>query len=198
MQTEMQHDPQEEVRTRFRLQIDSACRQLRRSAFQQEPAYVAALMGKLAGMQIQSGCSWLTTTVANDRGRHSSESEFGADFAVIFESASGVSKAVLGQAKGSPIDSLPVSEKNRFLSQCERIASRTRHFVALEVPTGADTMPIIRKGVSGPPVSIEPGRRLDDYLADVFVACLHGDRRGGFVEAVKTSDLLQLRVMTAD
>lgn len=59
-------------------------------------------------------------------------------------------------------------------------------------------MPIVRKGVWGPPVSIEAGRRLDDYLADVFVACQHGDRQRDFVDAVKTSDLVQLRVTVAD
>ncbi|MFP3614730.1 hypothetical protein SB778_32110 [Paraburkholderia sp. SIMBA_050] len=155
-------------------------------------------MGKLAGMQIRIGSSWLMTAVVNDRGAHSAESEFGADFAIVFESTSGVSKAVLGQAKGSDIDTLPPAERKNFLRQCGLIAQRTKHFVGLEAPTELNTMPIVRKGVSGPPVSIEVGRRLDDYLADVFIACQHGDRRNGFVQAVKTSDLLQLRVMVAE
>jgi len=198
MQTEMQHDPNEEVRRQFRLQVNAACHQLSRSSFQQEPAYVAALMGKLAGMQIQIGSSWLATTVVNDRGARSAESEFGADFAIVFESTSGISKAVLGQAKGSGIDELRHAERKNFLRQCGLIAQKTRHFVGLEVPTAPNTMPIIRKGVSGPPVSIEAGRPLDDYLTDVFIACQHGDRRSSFVQAVKTSDLLQLRIMVAE
>lgn len=199
MQIEMQRDPHEEIRSQFRRQVEFACRQLLRSAYQQEPAYVAALMGKLAGMHIQSGSSWLTTTVVNDRGPHSAESEFGADFAIVFESTSGVSKAVLGQAKGASIDLLSPTERNKLFEQCRLIARKTTHFLGLEAPTGGSTMPIVRRGLAGPPVTIESaGRRLDDYLADVFIACLHGDRRNRFVQAVKTSDLLQLRVLTAE
>lgn len=198
MQIELQRDPNEDVRKQFRLRVESACRQLPRSGFQQEPAYVAALMGKLAGMQIQIGSSWLRTSVVNDRGAHSAESEFGADFAIIMESTSGVSKAVLGQAKGSGIDSLPMMQRENFLRQCGLIAQKTKHFIGLEAPTGSNTMPIVRKGVSGPPVSIESGRRLDDYLADIFIACQHGDRRNAFVQAVRASDLLQLRVLVAE
>ncbi|WP_349606980.1 hypothetical protein [Cupriavidus sp. DF5525] len=182
----------------FRLQVELACRQLSRLAFQQEPAYVAALMGKLAGMQIQIGSSWLRTSVVNDRGPSSAESEFGADFAIVLESTSGVSKAVLGQAKGSGIDSLPQNQQDNFLRQCGLMAQKTKHFIGLEAPTGTNTMPIVRKGIWGPPLSIESGRRLDDYLADIFIACQHGDRRNGFVQAVKTSDLRQLRVLVAE
>jgi hypothetical protein len=197
MQTEMQRDPNEELRRHFRLQVESACRQLPRASFRQEPAYVAALMGKLTGMQIHAGTSWLKTMVVNDRGAHSAESEFGADFAFIFESTSGISKAVLGQAKGADIDTLRPAEQQNFLRQCRLIATRTNHFVGLEAPTGRNTMPVIRQGIPGPPVSIQAGRRLDDYLAHIFIACQHGDRRNNFVQAVMSSDLLQLRVIVA-
>lgn len=198
MQTQMQSDPNEEVRVQFRIQVESACWQLRRSRFQQEPGYVAALMGKLAGMDIQIGSSWLTTTVVNDHGPHCAESEFGADFAIIFESTSGTSKAVLGQAKGSSIESLSPKERKNFFGQCQLMAKKTKHFIGLEVPKEPDTMPIVRMGLSGPPVDIELGRRLDDYLADIFIGCQHGDRRNEFVRAVEKSDLLRLRVMVSE
>ena len=194
---EMELDDEGEVMRQFRLQIQLACRQLRRSSFQQEPNYVAALMGKLCGMELRSGISWLSTSVVNDRGPASAESKFGADFAVILESTLGVKKAVLGQAKGGDIDELPPVKKADFFAQCTKIAARTKHFVGLEAPIEPNTMPTVRRGVWGPPVSVLASTRLDDYLVDTFVACQHGDRRIDFVEAVKKSDLLQLRIMVA-
>ncbi|AXF20257.1 hypothetical protein CUJ89_06920 [Burkholderia pyrrocinia] len=194
---EMEKDPMERILQKFRMQIRLACRQLKRSSFQQEPAYVAALMGKLAGMAIHEDSSWLTTSVVNDRGPGSAESKYGADFAIILEDASGFGKAILGQAKGMSIASLSPSSKSDFDKQCRRMAKKTRHFVGLEAPVLPDTMPIVLKGNWGPPVSVQAPQPLDDYLVEVFIACRHGDTRRDFVSAVKKSDLLQLRLLKA-
>lgn len=188
----------EKIIEKFRGDIRMACSQLSRLSFQQEPAYVAALMGKLAGMDVSLGHSRLQTSVVNDRGAGSAESEFGADFAIILESDRGVSKAILGQAKGVNIDKLPPLKKEDFFKQCEKMAKKTKHFIGLEVPMKSGALPTVRQGVWGPPVSILKQLALDDYLVDVFIACQHGDIRSNFVSAVKHSDLLQLRIMMAE
>ena len=54
---------------------------------------------------------------------------------------------------------------------------------------------MVREVDIGPPLSLKKAQRLDDYLIDRFIACHHGDARARFVEAVKDSDLLQLRIL---
>ncbi|WP_312525334.1 hypothetical protein [Comamonas sp.] len=57
----------------LRSEINKRCQELDRESFQQEPAYVGALVGKLAGMNFQNGAIRLQTTMVNDRGPRSAE-----------------------------------------------------------------------------------------------------------------------------
>lgn len=196
--TEMQREPDPMVAAlqHFRFQVNAACSAINRSSFQQEPAYVAALMGRLTGMDIQVGAIRLQTTVVNDRGPGAAEKEFGPDFALILENKrSGVSKAILGQAKGGAIEDLSIADQTKFFNQCTRIAKYTDHFIGFEAPTIVNSPPMVREVNIGPPLSLKKAERLDDYLIGRFIACHHGDRRPQFAEAVKDSALLQLRVL---
>lgn len=196
MEMEKESDPLEAALQDFRSEVNKACKALKRSSFQQEPAYVAALMGKLAGMVIKAGTITLQTTVVNDRGPKAAEKQFGADFALILEhEQGGVSKAILGQAKGEAIEDLSAAKQKQFFNQCEKIQRYTNHLIGFEVPTSGNFIPMVRKVNIGPPLSLKDPQRLDDYLVNQFIACHHGDTRSKFVEAVADSDLVQLHIL---
>lgn len=183
-----------ELLNKFRQEVSKSCSQIKRSSFQQEPNHVAALMGKLAGMTIyESGLS-IQTTIVNDRGPKSAEKEFGADFAIILTSHSGLKKAILGQAKGSNIDELPPAKKREFNKQCEKILKYSPQFIGLSASTNNKPMPDVWLG-SGPPAAVGKKMSLADYLVDEFISCRHGDKRSEFSQAVDKSDLLQLRLL---
>ena len=159
--TEMEPDPIVAALQYFRIEINRACNELMRSSFQQEHAYVSALMGKLTGKVIQVGTTRLQTTIVNDRGPGAAEKEFGADFALILENMlGGVSKAIMGQAKGGEIDDLSASEKKKFIDQCEKIHKYTNHFIGFEAPASGNPTPMVREVDIGPPLSLKKAQRL--------------------------------------
>jgi hypothetical protein len=92
-------NPMEELLNKFRLELNNCCKLINRSSFQQEPNYVAALMGKLTGISISGNGHFIRTTIVNDRGPKSAEKEFGADFAIILESPGGLKKSNLRASK---------------------------------------------------------------------------------------------------
>lgn len=191
---ETSHNPMEDLLKKFRQELNKCCKQIKRSSFQQEPNYVAALMGKLAGIMVSENGLSIETTIVNDRGPKSAEKEFGADFAIILVSSDGFKKAILGQAKGSNIDDLSAAKKREFNKQCEKILKYSSKFIGLAAPTNNEPIPQIWLG-SGPPALLGRKMSLVDYIVEEFVSCRHGDRRLGFPDAVKDSDLLQLRVL---
>lgn len=197
MEFEFEKEPKtmDRVLDKFRVELENCCRVIKRSSFQQEPNYVAALMGKIAGISISENGHSIQTTIVNDRGPKSAEKEFGADFAIILESPMGLKKAILGQAKASNIAKLSSSKKKAFNEQCEKILKHSLTFIGLAASTDNDPIPKIWLG-SGPPTAVGKEMNLTDYLIDEFLSCHHGDKRTKFATAVSTSDLLQLRVIT--
>lgn len=194
LEIEKNADPMAELLKKFRSELNKCINQLRRSSFQQEPNYVAALMGKLAGISVSENGLFIQTTIVNDRGPHSAEKEFGADFAIILESPAGLKKAILGQAKGGDIDKLGPKKRKEFFEQCDKILKHSNAFIGLAAPTDQNPIPEIWLG-SGPPAAVGRKMNLSDYLVSEFVSCRHGDKRMEFAKAVKVSDLLQLRVV---
>ena len=189
--------PDKNLSELFRKELKRCCTQIKRSSFQQEPNYVAALMGKLSGLSISENGFSIQTTIVNDRGPKSAEKEFGADFAIVLISPSGFKKAILGQAKGSNIAKMSVSSRQKFDTQCNRILKHSRQFLALAAPTDTDPIPQVWLG-SGPPATTGTQMSLVDYLVDEFLSCQHGDKRAQFAQAVTDSKLLQLRMLVAE
>lgn len=177
-------------------EINKRCQEIERSSFQQEPMYVAALMGKLTGMDIKIGATRLKTTMVNDRGPGSAESKTGADFAIILENyETNVFKAILGQAKGGAIKKLQPAQRKNFDDQCEKMKQYTNYYIALEAPSGNQTPQVHEFNNNPPPLA--QIMTLDKYLVDRFLACHHGDNRPDFTSAVKNSGLLQLQFLVS-
>ena len=129
--------------------VSQAVNRLDPARYKQEPAYVAALFGRLDGVVYRSRevTIEIRSTVVNDRGRGSAESVHGADFGIVASIASNdevVEKAVLGQAKKGSLAGLPSVPKESFREQVVKMSALTRATIGFEVPTAAGAPPMIR------------------------------------------------------
>ena len=182
--------------------IKKSYKNLDRTRYRQEPAYINALMGKLDGEVFDDGNGkkvQFIVTIVDDRGPNAAESKYGADFAIVFEKVGGkkqISKAILGQGKNGASDDLNRSEKSRLIGQCEKMNTHTSEYIVLEAPTDNSKPPMVRVGDPKNPLKIGARYTLEDYFLKKFIACKHGDKRDKFVEAVQDSTLNQLKIIT--
>jgi hypothetical protein len=168
--------------------------------YRQEAAYVNAVLGRLDGLVYKGACGEIEikSTVVDDRGPGSAESKYGADFAVTVVLSSGkstVEKAIIGQAKRGRIEELPANESERLLSQVDKMRKHTDQSVVLEVPELLGNSPRIRLPYVRNVGKFKPPVLLEDYITSQLIACLHGDRRKNFVDAVQDSTLSRLSLI---
>ncbi|MGF1684989.1 hypothetical protein [Photobacterium minamisatsumaniensis] len=194
----VQNDSFSEVREHIR----EAARKITRKNYSQEPAYVTALLARLIGSfrlkvnGIEREITFIPTVV-NDRGRNSAESITGADFSIVFnDTDERVNKAILGQAKNGDVSDLTDNELIMLGEQCEKMNSFTNHWIVLEAPEKSGSMPMIRIGNNDG--TIRQTLKLDDYIVDYVIACLHGDHDLEFVENVQDSALKKLIIEMRD
>jgi hypothetical protein len=201
------------TRQAMKRHVASAIERLDPQRYWQEPAYVAALLARLDGIVYSgpAGRIELQSTIVADRGPHSAESRWGADFAIIgiFDSSRGhVEKGVLGQAKKGSLLELSSDASGSFLRQCQKMSEATDSIVGLEVPSRLSAPVLIREidagrlksdepAISGDPrpVGIGVGNDFAGYLADRFLTCFHGDRRPSLVDNIRDSSLSHLTVI---
>jgi hypothetical protein len=165
--------------------------------YEQEAAYVAALIARLDGVAYEgsAGRVEFIGTVVTDRGPNSAESRWGADFAITASLTQGERtshKAVLGQAKRGTIKNLSQREQARLEQQCDLMKSTTSSCLILETPHIAledylDT-PTVRM------LGDEDSMTFADYITDHLIVCTHGDRRPDFVIRASNSRLNSLYV----
>lgn len=189
-----------DIRDRVRQYFLRACRSLDRKRYQQEHAYVNALLGRLEGeLDFGPGNGFIafTPTIVADRGPGAAENLFGADFAIIFQSHGvevPIDKAIISQAKNGSLNALSSTEVNQLNRQCQKMARITKEYMVLEAPLNDGAMPKIRLG------DFENGSwkgdaiDLDEYFVDYILACSHGDRRPNFIHGVATSNLSGIKV----
>jgi hypothetical protein len=188
-----------EIRHAIRKHVEHAVFRLSPERYEQEHAYVAALIARLDGLVYDgaAGRVEFLGTVVNDRGPNSAESRWGADFALTASLSQGERsshKAVLGQAKRGRVHNLSSSERSRLDGQCSQMMSATSSCVILETPSfHRDEEPVL------PTVQIlgdsEPdAMTIADYFIDQFAVCLHGDRRSDFVIRASNSRLNSLHL----
>ncbi len=168
--------------------------------YRQEPAYVNAVLGRLDGLVYKgaSGEIEIKSTVVDDRGPASAESKYGADFAITAVISSGkskVEKAIIGQAKRGRIEELSAKESERLLSQVDKMRRHTDQSVVLEVPELLGSSPRIRLPYLHNDGKFKAPVLLEDYITAQLIACLHGDRRKNFVDAVQDSTLSRLSLI---
>lgn len=183
----------------LRRHVRDAVYRLDPARFRHEPDYVAALMGRLDGVVYtgHDGRLEIRSVIATARARASAESLFGSDFAVtvlLEQRRVRQGKAILGQAKRGPIETLAESDVGRLADQCSKMLRLTRHCIVLETPRRAPAMPQVLVLSPVEPVLLD----LDDYLADKLLTCEHGDGRSEFVSAVSESTFTRLRILVAD
>lgn len=191
----------DDANTAVRKYIIQAFSGLNIESYAQEPAYVAALMGRLQGIawNNEDGAQVsFSATIVNDRGRGSAEHKYGADFAITIRIVSRdnttINKSVLGQAKKGEIEGLTNNELYRLEEQCNKMSKYTTQMVVLETPTISGQCPSIR--IIEHSSSLFSSKRLafQDYLINEFISCRHGDTRDGFVSAVEDSSLSRLEI----
>ncbi|EIO4098045.1 hypothetical protein ACEV74_22300 [Vibrio parahaemolyticus] len=185
--------------------IKSAHQGIERKNYQQEAAYVSAVMGRLNGTIKDPKTSGtlefkFETVVVNDRGPGAAESKYGADFAIVFNKKgveNGCSKAILGQAKNGKSDDLSKRERTRLIGQCDKMYKHTADYIVVEAPQGGDTGPMVRIGDQREQLKIGKSRiSLEHYIMNKLVGCHHGDRRDDFIDAVQDSSLSKLEIIT--
>ena len=194
----------EEIENAVKSYIKKAFSGLDPMSFSQEPAYIAALMGRLSGTawEGENGASVVfKTTVVDDRGPRSAEGKYGADFAVTLESNSSngpVLKAILGQGKKGEINKLSSSEQARLAEQCKKMSKRTSQYIVMETPRSSGSEPMIAISSKNKNALYSTKRiTLSEYIVKHFIACKHGDHRPDFVSAVKHSNLNILDIIVA-
>ncbi|ELJ8739347.1 hypothetical protein GOP97_18620 [Vibrio cholerae] len=191
----------EEIKKSVKEYFTKACEVLDRTRYQQEPAYVDALIGRLDGtIYLGDGQGFIRfkPTVVADRGPASAESLYGADFAIVFESTEvkePIKKAIFSQAKNGDATKLSKTDAKKLDDQCAKMAIFTKHYMVFEAPKEDGAMPTIRLGKPSTK-SWDKGHniRLDDYFLDYILSCKHGDRRENFIRNVAASNLKGLTV----
>lgn len=117
--------------------------------YRQEPAYVAALFGRLDAVVYRGSdlILELKSTVVEDHGPNTAESIWGADFGIvasIHSKTEEVEKAVIGQAKRGFLPNLPPREAEAFRKQVVKMSNATKAIIGLEVPEVTGVPPMVR------------------------------------------------------
>lgn len=168
--------------------------------FNQEPQYVAALLILLKGRVYEGpeGIIIFDSTVYNDRGRSSTESIFGADFAITAEiSAHGrkIRKAIIAQAKLGSIVSLSKNARNLLDEQIRKMKQVVRAPKVMEIQhNGRRRRPAMISGNHILDHQQYKPMDLPDYFAARVLTTLDGCTNPTVVDDVQDSQLSQLRV----
>jgi len=169
--------------------------------FEQEPAYTAALLGRLEGVAYREadGSVVFKVTNVNSIGPGCAEDTFGADLAITAEISKGdlrVVKAILAQAKRGDLRDLASSRREDLVDQIQKMRHFTRSpkvvlyrdFNGQRVPEVASGIRIMN-GLKTKPIP------LPDYFVRRILPTLDGDTRPDFVAAVQESSLGKLEVI---
>jgi len=189
------------IRDAVRAHVQQAIDGLDPKSFAQEPAYTAALLGRLAGVAYDGpdGSVALKTTNVNSIGPGAAEHWSGADLAITADIRKGdlrVAKAILAQAKRGGLDELSAHERDRLVGQIREMRRLTRSPKVLLIrEIDGRRKPEVASGVR---ISEELATRpmgLPDYFVRRVLTTLDGDTRPKFVEAVQESSLARLHVL---
>lgn len=170
-------------------------------SFYQEPAYIAAFLGRLEGTAYDGkyGKVEFYPTIVTDRGPKSAEKKWGTDFAIIAvleQDNKRIEKAIIGQAKKGDIDSFSNSQERDLLEDIRKMKSATSAPKVLEIPDFEGGTPTIRSGnaiLNREPPYIR--MKFENYITGRVMICFEGDIRMEFVNAVRQSKLLRLEII---
>lgn len=187
------------VQDAVRAYVQRAAAPLDSERFRQEPAYTAALLGRLTGSAYEDDDAFVSfeATSIDCIGRGSAERWSGADFAItatIREGAREIRKAILAQSKLGALEELPSREYDRLVGQVRDMRRLTRSPKVLIVPmVNGRREPRMLSGTRISNHQDTPGQRLQDYFVARVMTTLDGDTRRSFVSAVQDGSLADLR-----
>ena len=168
--------------------------------FNQEPAYVAALLARLDGFRYEKpdGSVVFKTTNVDSIGRGAAERWSGADLAITAEIRRGdvgVIKAILAQAKLETLDELSPGERGRLVGQIRDMRRLTRSPKVIFIrELDGRREPMVASGTRiAANARIQP-MSLADYFVRRILTTLDGDTRPEFVNGVQESSLRRLHV----
>lgn len=189
------------IREAVRSYVRNAITGVNPARFQQEPAYTAALLGRLEGTAYEGSDGYVrfTTTNVNSLAPGAAESWSGADLAITADIGRDdvrVRKAIIGQAKLGTLMELSPSEHRRLVGQIHDMRNLTRapKVILIEEIQGRRE-PLVASGLRIAAGSQTQILSLPDYFVRRILPTLDGDTREDFVNAVQESSLRQLRVL---
>jgi len=183
----------ENMKRAIRDRINSALGRIDLERYSQEPAYVTALISRLDGVVYDGpdGRVEIKGTIVEDRGAHSAESLWGADFAITAALTVGqhsVEKGILGQAKKKSMHELNLLQDYELRGQCSKMLAATDHCIVLGLPKTKSLALLVR--LVGEPLDVP--MEFQEYILERFLPCYHGDMRMSFVRAIQDSKLKRL------
>jgi hypothetical protein len=188
------------IRNAVRAHVQRAIAEVSPVRFQQEPAYTAALLGRLEGVAYDGpdGSVVFRATNVNSIGPGAAERWSGADLAITADIQQGnlaVSKAILAQAKLGGLEDLAPKERDRLVGQIIDMRRFTRSPKVILIRELDDRRePLVASGTRIAKSSHTQAMSLPDYFVRRILTTLDGDTRAAFVAGVQESSLQQLRV----
>ena len=188
------------VQAAVREHVQRAVADLPPAQFRQEPAYIAALLTRLAGVAYRGpdGSVMFSATNVDSVGPGAAESWSGADLAItaiIEQNGRALRKAILSQAKLGRFDQLSRTERERLIRQIRQMRRLTRSpKVMLIYELDGRREPRMASGNGILIGRYSKGLSLPDYFVARVLTTLDGDTRSHFVGAVQDGSLRQLQV----
>ncbi len=175
-------------------------RQIDPRRYNQESQYTVALIQRLEGIAYEGDEGFVSfkATAFDDRGRLSSESIIGADFAItakVSDDATTVRKAILVQAKLGLIEELDNRDLESLQDQIEDMKRFTRSPKVLETEDAAGhRYPRIISGNKVLNDESYSSFSLENYIVMRVLTTFDGDTNQDFVDKIQDSTLTQLRI----
>lgn len=189
------------IRRAVRNHVERAIQDLDPQRYRQEPAYTAALAGRLEGTAYEDDDGFVVfrSTVIADRGRGAAEFWSGTDLvitSVISDGVKTIQKAILIQSKLGRIEDLKQAEQDRLYGQIKDMQRLTRAPKIMEIVNdGGIRTPRIVSGNRF--LNDQPYRSYDlsSYMTSRVLTTFDGDTRPDFVQSVQDSTLTQVQLL---
>ncbi len=190
------------IREAVRAHVRQAVEQVSPARFEQEPAYIAALLARLDGVAYEQPDGSVIHShkrqLNRTRGR---QGWSGADLAITAAIRGGdlsISKAILAQAKRGRLEDLPPREREVLDAQIRDMRRFTPSPKVILIHELGDRSELSSQVESALPKTYKLRSSLSrDYSVRRILTTLDGDTRPDFVGAVGESSLKQLRVSHA-
>lgn len=187
---------------KVRYKVREAFHNLSINRFNQEPQYTSAVLGRLHGIEVYSDEGEylkIEATDLDDRGPHSAEKRYGADFVITASVTDGkikIIKAILFQAKMGSVSELKPTALSNLRDQIRKMQHVSPHpKIAGIVPNNGYTIFEVASGRRLLNENKVPTIPFDAYFNQRVITTLDGITDKDRVDALQYSDLKKLDVL---